>query len=76
VLGGIAGAGVLYVIASGKSSFSLTNRFACNGYGEYSPEQYPLLACLITEIVLTFAFLFIILGATDKRAPAGFARLS
>ncbi len=73
VLGGIAGAGVLYVIASGKAGFSTAGGFASNGYAEHSPGLYSMGACLTAEIVLTFFFLMIILGATDKRAPAGFA---
>jgi len=73
VLGGIAGAGILFVIASGKAGFSTAGGFAANGFGEHSPGGYTLVACLVAEIVLTFFFLMIILGATDKRAPAGFA---
>jgi aquaporin Z len=73
VIGGVLGAGVLYVIASGKAGFSLSGGFASNGYGDRSPDHYSLLACLVAEVVLTFMFLIIILGATDKRAPAGFA---
>jgi len=73
VLGGIIAAGVLLVIASGKAGFDLSGGFASNGYGAHSPGQYSLLACLVAEIVLTFIFLIVILGATDKRAPAGFA---
>jgi len=76
VLGGIAGAGVLYVIASGKAGFSLAGGFASNGYGEHSPGGYSLVACLVAEVVLTFMFLMIILGATDKRAPQGFAPIA
>ena len=76
VLGGLAGAAVLYVIASGKQGFTLLDGFAANGYGEHSPGQYTLVACLVTEVVLTFMFLMIILGATDRRAPAGFAPLA
>ncbi len=76
VIGAIAGAGVLYVIASGKDGFLLANGFASNGYGEHSPEHYSLLAALTAEIVLTFMFLMIILGATDKRAPAGLAPIA
>jgi aquaporin Z len=72
VLGAIAGAGVLYLIASGKPGFEL-GRFAANGYGEHSPGGYSLQAAFVCEIVMTFMFLLIILGATDKRAPAGFA---
>lgn len=76
VVGGIAGAGVLYVIASGAEGFSLQDGFAANGYGEHSPANYSMLAGLVSEIVLTFFFLMIILGATDKRAPVGFAPLA
>jgi aquaporin Z len=75
VLGAIAGAGVLFVIASGKAGFSTAGGFASNGFGEHSPGGYSLGACLIAEVVLTFFFLMIILGATDKRIPAGFAPL-
>lgn len=73
VIGGIAGAAVLYVIASGKDGFSAADGFASNGFGDLSPGKYSMIAALVAEIVLTFFFLFIILGATDKRAPAGFA---
>ncbi len=76
VLGGIVGAGVLYVIASGQAGFSLTAGFASNGYAAHSPGGYSMVACLVAEIVLTFMFLMIILGATDKRAPAGFAPIA
>ncbi len=76
VAGGVAGAAILYVIASGKADFSLAGGFAANGYGEHSPGQYSMLACLIAEIVLTFMFLFIILGSTDRRAPAGLAPIA
>jgi len=76
VIGGIAAAGVLYVIASGKAGFDLAGGFASNGYAEHSPGGYSLMACLTAEVVLTFFFLFIILGATDKRAPAGFAPIA
>ena len=76
VLGAIAGAGVLYVIASGQEGFSTTGGFASNGYGVHSPGQYSLFACLVTEVVMTAAFLGIILGATDKRAPQGFAPIA
>jgi aquaporin Z len=68
VLGGIGGAGVLYVIASGLPSFSLEGGFASNGYAEHSPGGYSLVACFVTEVVLTAVFLFVIHGATDKRA--------
>jgi aquaporin Z len=73
VLGAIAGAGVLYVIASGKAGFSTAAGFAANGFGEHSPGGYSMVACLVAEVALTFFFLMVILGATDKRAPAGFA---
>src|SRR5580700_7007773 len=76
VLGGIAGGGVLYVIASGKAGFDLANGFASNGYELHSPGGYSMAACLVAEIVLTFMFLMIILGATDKRAPQGFAPIA
>jgi aquaporin Z len=76
VVGGIAGAGVLYVIASGKAGFDLSGGFASNGYGAHSPGGYSLLACCVAEMVLTFFFLFIIMGATDRRAPAGFAPIA
>lgn len=71
--GAIAGAAVLYVIASGNPSFSLAGGFASNGYGMHSPGGYPLVSCLIAEVVLTFMFLMIILGATDARAPQALA---
>ena len=73
VVGAIAGAGVLYVIASGATGFSTAGGFASNGFGAHSPGGYSLVAALVAEIVLTFFFLFVILGATDSRAPAGFA---
>jgi len=77
VLGGLAGAAVLYVIASGAAGFSATESgFAANGYAEHSPGKYSLLAAFVSEFVLTFFFLFVILGATDKRAPAGFAPIA
>jgi aquaporin Z len=76
VLGGIAGAGVLYFIASGKERFSLAGGFASNGYGVHSPGGYALGSCLAAEVVLTFMFLMIILGATDRRAPQGFAPIA
>jgi aquaporin Z len=76
VAGAIAGAGVLYLIASGKAGFELSSGFASNGYGEHSPGGYSLVACLVSEIVMTFMFLMIILGATDKRAPQGFAPIA
>ena len=76
VLGGIAGASALYVIASGKADFSLTGGFASNGYGLHSPGGYSLVSCLVAEVVLTFFFLVIIMGSTDKRAPAGLAPIA
>ncbi len=76
VLGAIAGAGVLYVIASGKAGFDVSAGFASNGYGEHSPGGYSLGAALVCEIVMTFFFLLVILGATDRRAPAGLAGLA
>jgi aquaporin Z len=76
VVGGIAAAGVLFVIASGKAGFSLAGGFASNGYAEHSPGGYSLTACLVAEIVLTMFFLLIIMGATDKRAAAGFAPIA
>lgn len=76
VLGGIVAAAVLYVIASGNADFSLAGGFAANGYGAHSPGQYSLVACLVAEVVLTFFFLLVILGATDERAPAGFAPIA
>lgn len=76
VLGGIAGAAVLYIIASGKTGFDVAAGFASNGYGAHSPGGYSLLAALVCEVVMTMMFLLIILGATDKRAPQGFAPLA
>ncbi|MBZ5596687.1 MAG: aquaporin Z [Acidobacteriia bacterium] len=76
VVGAIAAAGVLYVIASGKSGFDLSAGFASNGYAEHSPGGYSLIACLVAEVVLTMFFVFIILGATDRRAPQGFAPIA
>jgi aquaporin Z len=76
VMGGIAAAGVLYVIASGKAGFDLSAGFASNGYAEHSPGGYSLLSCFVAEIVLTFFFVVIIMGATDRRAPAGFAPIA
>jgi len=75
VLGGIAGAGILYLIATGKAGFELGG-FASNGYGEHSPGGYSMLAALITEVVMTFMFLIIILGATHSKAPKGFGGLA
>ena len=76
VLGGLAGAGVLYLIASGKAGFDLAAGFASNGYGAHSPGGYSLTAALVCEVVMTMLFLLIILGATDARAPQGFAPLA
>jgi aquaporin Z len=76
VAGAIAAGGVLYLIASGKPGFALSAGFAANGYGAHSPGGYSLLAALVTEVVMTMMFLVIILGATDKRAPQGFAPLA
>ncbi len=76
VVGAIAAAGTLFVIANGKEGFDLAGGFAANGYGENSPGGYSLVACLVAEIVLTFFFLFVILGATDSRAPAGLAPIA
>ena len=75
VLGGIAGAGILYMIASGKPGFELGD-FAANGFGEHSPDGYGMMAALITEIAMTFMFLIVILGATHPKAPQGFAGLA
>jgi len=76
VLGGIAGAAILYAIASGAAGFDVTAGFASNGYGEHSPGGYSLTAALVCEVVMTFAFLFVILGSTHGRAPAGFAPIA
>jgi len=76
VLGGIAGTAVLYLIASGQPAFSLAGGFAANGYGEHSPGGYSMVSALVAEVVLTFFFLLIILGATDSRAPQGFAPIA
>ena len=76
VLGGIVAGGVLYLIASGKAGFSLSGGFASNGYGEHSPGGYALGAALVCEVVMTMMFLVVILGATDPRAPAGFAPIA
>ncbi len=77
VVGGLAGAGVLYVIASGAVDFdAVASGFASNGYGEHSPGGYTLLAALVCEVVMTFMFLIIILGATSKKAPAGLAPIA
>ncbi|MBS3953805.1 MAG: aquaporin Z [Methylomicrobium sp.] len=76
VLGGITGAAILYLIATGKAGFDLSGGFASNGYGEHSPGGYSLVAALVTEVVMTFMFLMIILGSTDSRAPQGFAPIA
>jgi aquaporin Z len=77
VLGGIAGAGILYLIATGQNGFNIMqNDFASNGFGAHSPAGYSMEAALVCEIVMTFAFLFVIMGATDRRAPAGFAPIA
>jgi len=76
VLGATAGAAVLYVIASGAAGFDVSAGFASNGFGEHSPGGYSMTAALVTEIVMTFMFLIIILGATDDRAPAGLAPIA
>jgi aquaporin Z len=75
VLGGIAGAGILYMIASGKAGFE-AGGFASNGFGEHSPDGYSMMSVLIAEVVLTFFFLIVILGATHKNAPKGFAGIA
>ena len=76
VAGGVFAAAVLYVIASGKAGFDVAGGFASNGYGAHSPGAYSLMACLVAEVVLTFMFLMIILGSTDRRAPQGFAPIA
>jgi aquaporin Z len=76
VLGAVAAGAVLYVIASGAPGFDVSQGFASNGYGEHSPGGYSLTAALVTEVVMTMFFLLIILGATDKRAPQGFAPIA
>jgi aquaporin Z len=72
----VAGAGVLCLIASGRADFSLVGSFAANGFADHSPGGYPMMAGLVTEVVMTFMFLIVILGATHKRAPVGFAGLA
>jgi aquaporin Z len=76
VLGGIVAGGVLYVIASGRAGFDVAAGFAANGYGAHSPGGYSLAAALVCEVVMTMMFLLIIMGATDKRAPQGFAPIA
>jgi aquaporin Z len=76
VLGAIAGGGILYLIATGKDGFALSGGFASNGFGVHSPAGYSLLAALVCEVVMTMMFLLVIMGATDKRVPAGFAPLA
>ena len=76
VLGAIVAGGVLYLIASGTAGFSVSDGFAANGYGDHSPGGYNLTSALITEVVMTMAFLFVIMGATEKRAPQGFAPIA
>ena len=76
LIGAIVGAGVLYGIASCKAGFDVSAGFASNGYGAHSPGAYSMGACLLTEVMLTFIFLLIILGATDRRAPQGFAPIA
>jgi len=76
VLGAVVAGGVLFVIASGQAGFDVSTGFASNGYGAHSPGGYSLLAALVCEVVMTMMFLLIILGATDKRAPQGFAPIA
>ena len=76
VIGAIVGAGVLYLIASGAAGFDVAGGFASNGYGEHSPGKYSLFACLLMEVVMTMVFLFIIMGSTHGKAPAGFAPIA
>ena len=76
VLGAVVAGGVLYLIASGKAGFDVSAGFASNGFGEHSPGKYSLVAVLLTEVVMTMMFLIVIMGSTDKRAPAGFAPLA
>jgi aquaporin Z len=76
VAGAFAGGGVLFIIASGQTGFDVTKGFAANGHAAHSIGHYSLLAGLVTEIVMTFMFLFIILGSTDRRAPAGMAPIA
>jgi aquaporin Z len=76
VAGGVAGAAILFVIASGQAGFVASAGFASNGYGDHSPGKYTLVAALVTEVVMTFGFLIVILGSTHDRAPVGFAGIS
>src|SRR5690606_10841460 len=76
VAGGVLGAVVLYLIASGRPDFTLAGGFAANGYADHSPGGYTMISGLVTEVVMTFMFLIVILGATHKRAPVGFAGLA
>lgn len=76
VVGAVVAGGVLYVIASGQAGFSLAGGFASNGFGEQSPGGYSMMAALVTEIVMTMIFLFVIMGSTDRRAPQGFAPIA
>ncbi len=76
VIGGIAAAFILYIIASGAAGFDVTAGFASNGYGEHSPGGYSLVSALVCEIVMTFMFLFVIMGSTDERTPQGFAPIA
>jgi len=76
VLGGLAAGGILFIVASGHAGFDVTAGFATNGYGAHSPGGYTLLSALVIEIVMTMMFLFVIMGATDKRAPAGLAPIA
>ena len=76
VLGAIAGAGILYLIASGKSGFSTAGGFASNGFAEHSPGHYEIVACFVAEVVMTFFFLIVILGSIHRLAPAGFAPIA
>ena len=76
VLGALVGAGILWLIASGKGDFSLAGGFASNGYGAHSPGGYAMLSCAVSEVVMTFMFIIVILGATHQRAPVGFAGIA
>jgi aquaporin Z len=76
VVGAVAGAAILFVIASGQAGFDVSAGFASNGYGDHSPGKYSLAAALVTEVVMTFGFLVVILGATHQRAPVGFAGIA